>query len=145
MTVVVNPGNVRPKLISQSLAEDLGRRILSGAYPSGTRMTQDEICMAYKVSRVVCREAVVSLVSKGLIISKPNMGTVVTHPEHWSLFDPDLLEWAPPDGWVVACARQLYRVLAGVEELDVLRAQGAPMVGHLMRTLETVTAEGAAR
>jgi DNA-binding FadR family transcriptional regulator len=54
----------------------------------------------FGVSRTVLREALRTLTSKGLIESRPKVGTRVRVRTAWNLLDADLLEWysrvAPP-------------------------------------------------
>jgi DNA-binding FadR family transcriptional regulator len=45
------------------------------------------------VSRTVVREAVKVLASKGLVESRPKVGTLVRPRRHWNLLDPDVLAW----------------------------------------------------
>ena len=46
-----------------------------------------------KVSRSAYREAVRILVAKGLVQSRPKMGTSVNDRSTWHLLDPDVLSW----------------------------------------------------
>lgn len=52
------------------------------------------------MSRTVLREALRTLTSKGLIESRPKVGTRVRTKDAWNLLDPDMLDWysrvAPP-------------------------------------------------
>lgn len=54
----------------------------------------------FGVSRTVLREAVRTLTSKGLVESRPKVGTRVRPRHAWNLLDADLLDWysqvAPP-------------------------------------------------
>jgi DNA-binding FadR family transcriptional regulator len=45
------------------------------------------------VSRTVIREAVKSLIAKGLLVTGPKVGTRVLPEEHWNWFDPDVVAW----------------------------------------------------
>lgn len=55
---------------------------------------------AFGVSRTVLREALRTLTSKGLIESRPRVGTRVRQKDAWNLLDVDVLDWysrvAPP-------------------------------------------------
>lgn len=46
-----------------------------------------------QVSRGAYREAVRILAAKGLVESRPKVGTRVSRPENWHLLDPDVLSW----------------------------------------------------
>src|SRR5207237_9005935 len=46
------------------------------------------------VSRAAYREAVQTLIAKGLVESRPKAGTRVLPRERWNLLDPDVLAWA---------------------------------------------------
>lgn len=76
------------------VARSIARKILSA------ELAQDEIipsemalCEQFNVSRTALREAVKLLTSKGLLESKPKVGTRVTSSDHWNYLDPQLLEW----------------------------------------------------
>ena len=76
------------------VARSIARKILSG------ELSQDEIipsemvlCQQFNVSRTALREAVKLLTSKGLLESKPKVGTRVTSSDNWNFLDPQLLEW----------------------------------------------------
>lgn len=55
---------------------------------------------AFGVSRTVLREALRTLTSKGLVESRPRVGTRVRPRQAWNLLDADVLQWyarvAPP-------------------------------------------------
>jgi GntR family galactonate operon transcriptional repressor len=51
------------------------------------------LCEEYAVSRPVLREATRVLVAKGLVYSKPRVGTVVKARREWHMLDPDVLHW----------------------------------------------------
>lgn len=105
-------GAIRPQTLSRVICETIGRQILSGALPPGTRIIPDSVEKGFGVSRTACREGIAVLVSKGLITAKPNTGTVVTPHDRWSLVDPDVLDWAPIEGWIGDSARRLLAHLA---------------------------------
>jgi len=46
------------------------------------------------VSRAAYREAVQTLIAKGLVESRPKAGTRVLPRDRWNLLDPDVLAWA---------------------------------------------------
>jgi DNA-binding FadR family transcriptional regulator len=52
-----------------------------------------QLCRQYSVSRSVLREAVKMLTAKGLLGSRPRLGTWVQPEKDWNLLDPDVLGW----------------------------------------------------
>ncbi len=84
-----------------TIARNIGTAILSGAYRSNDRLS-NEIISSGKlgVSRSAYREALRILAAKGLVESKPKIGTRVCPRRKWHLLDADILAWvleADPD------------------------------------------------
>jgi DNA-binding FadR family transcriptional regulator len=78
----------------QYIVEALGRRIVQGHYDDIKGLpTEDRLCAEFDVSRGVLREATKVLTQKGLIETRPRVGTRVLAREQWNLFDPDVLLW----------------------------------------------------
>ncbi|SAL53559.1 GntR family transcriptional regulator [Caballeronia arvi] len=76
------------------IVQELGMRIVSGGIAPGERLpAEPSLCEAYGVSRPVLREATRVLVAKGLVVSKPRVGSVVRAREEWHMLDPDVLVW----------------------------------------------------
>jgi DNA-binding FadR family transcriptional regulator len=77
-----------------SIARDLGVLIVSGRYKPGD-LLNGEIAASdrLQVSRGAYREAVRILAAKGLVESRPKVGTRVSQPGRWHLLDPDVLSW----------------------------------------------------
>lgn len=84
----------RSERLHQSVARQLGTAILAGQYLPGHSL-EGEIgqSAAMGVSRTAYREAMRILVAKGLIESRPKVGTRVTERAKWNLLDPDILQW----------------------------------------------------
>lgn len=77
-----------------SIARDLGVQIVSGRYKAGDILNGEiDASDRLKVSRTAYREAVRILSAKGLVESRPKVGTKVSPPERWHLLDPDVLSW----------------------------------------------------
>ncbi|MDG0023366.1 FadR/GntR family transcriptional regulator [Trinickia sp. Y13] len=72
----------------------LATSILRGDYAPGTLLPREaELMQSFGVSRTVLREALRTLTSKGLVESRPKVGTKVRRRSAWNLLDADLLEW----------------------------------------------------
>jgi DNA-binding FadR family transcriptional regulator len=77
-----------------SIARDLGVRIVSGrARPGDILDGEIDASDRLEVSRTAYREAVRILAAKGLVESRPKVGTRVSRPERWHWLDPDVLSW----------------------------------------------------
>lgn len=73
---------------------ELGRRVVGGVYAAGAQLPNEEqLCLELQVSRTALREAVKVLAAKGLLESRPRIGTRVRARELWNLLDPDILAW----------------------------------------------------
>lgn len=78
----------------QRVVDELGRRIVGGAWEPGDPLPVEEALAAETgVSRGVLREAVKALVAKGMLHVRPRTGTRVLPPEHWNHLDRDVLRW----------------------------------------------------
>ena len=76
------------------VVNELGRRVVSGAYPAGALLpNEDLLCQELQVSRTALREAVKVLAAKGLLEPRPRIGTRVRVRDQWNLLDPDILAW----------------------------------------------------
>jgi DNA-binding FadR family transcriptional regulator len=84
-----------------TVAFELGSAILRGDYaPAQVLPREAELMETFDVSRTVLREALRTLTSKGLVQSRPRVGTRVRSRDAWNFLDPDVLDWyarvAPP-------------------------------------------------
>lgn len=98
-----------------AIARDLGVQIVCGRYRPG-HILKGEIDASdrLKVSRTAYREAVRILAAKGLVESRPKVGTRVSRPEQWHLLDPDVLSWIfeqEPDDRLVNGLFELRRIV----------------------------------
>ena len=76
------------------VAREIARSILSGKLPQGSIIPGEmALCEQFGVSRTALREAVKLLTSKGLLKSRPKIGTRVVERAYWNFLDPQLLEW----------------------------------------------------
>jgi len=77
----------------------LGEAIVAGRYAPGNSIPPEPtLCEELGVSRTVVREAVKSLVAKGLVTTGPKVGTRVTAQALWNWFDPDVVAWQTKAG-----------------------------------------------
>jgi DNA-binding FadR family transcriptional regulator len=77
-----------------SIARRLGIAIVSGRLKPGETL-DDEITSSEQlaVSRTAYREAIRILAAKGLVHSRPKLGTKVCETSQWHLLDPEVLAW----------------------------------------------------
>ena len=101
--------------IHGTIARDIGVRIVSGQYKPG-QLLEGEVVASdqLRVSRGAYREAVRILAAKGLVESRPKVGTRISEPESWHLLDPDVLSWifeADPDDTLLNNLFELRRIV----------------------------------
>jgi DNA-binding FadR family transcriptional regulator len=84
----------RPKKLHAQVVERLGQLIVGGHYAEGEKLpVEAELGAAYGVSHSVMREVIKILMAKGLVQSRPRVGTVVQSREGWNMLDGDVLNW----------------------------------------------------
>jgi DNA-binding FadR family transcriptional regulator len=112
--------------LHNTIATTFGSRIISGHYPQGTPLgNETDLARDYKASRTAMREALKVLGAKGLIESRPRVGTVVRPSSDWNMLDPMVL------GWALADAQQSAKVIA---DLYRLRMAIEPVAARLAAT-----------
>ena len=80
--------------IHESLANVLGTEIVGGVYPPGSLLPNEfEMRERFSVSRTALREAYRVLNAKGLIVSRPKVGTRVRPKSDWNMLDTEVLAW----------------------------------------------------
>ena len=93
-----NNTNRKPRDI---ITNTLGRMIVSGEFAQGSVLpTEAVLGEQLSVSRTALRESMRMLAGKGLVESRPRVGTIVLPQSNWNQLDPDLLQWRenlPPD------------------------------------------------
>ena len=98
----------------------LGEAIVSGRYLPGASLPPEPLlCEEYGISRTVVREAVKSLVAKGLLITGPKLGTRVLPSDNWNWFDPDVVQWQSKIGLTREFLRDLQELRRVVEPAGV--------------------------
>ena len=105
----------------------LGAAIVAGDYAVGASLPPEPmLCTQLGVSRTVVREAVKSLVAKGLVSTGPKVGTKVQTSDSWNWFDPDLIAWQGRAGLSPEFIRDLQELRLAVEPAAIkLAAQRA--------------------
>lgn len=115
---------VRRPRVQKNVTAAIGLDICSERYPVGSVMPKEnDLCDLYGVSRTVIRETLKVLATKGLVHSRPRVGTVVCAKAEWNILDAQVLEWMGPR----------------IQELDLLGC-----ILETRRTVEPVAAEFAA-
>jgi len=97
-----------------SVVHEIGVRILEGELKPGDTLPDNGSLAEPEVSRTVVREAIKVLAAKGLVESRPKVGTRVRPRRDWNLLDPDVLAWqieAGPDADFLGQALELRRMI----------------------------------
>jgi len=90
--------------------------IVSGRYgPGDVLPNEGDIGTALNVSRTVVREAMRTLVAKGMVNVRRRHGTQVRALDEWSLFDPQVVAWRLKLGLTRKFAEDLVRFRLGIE------------------------------
>lgn len=127
----------RPR-IPAKIASDIGIKILSGRLKPGTVLDGEVAASGRRqVSRSAYREAVRILIAKGLVQSRPKIGTRVTSPDQWHLLDPDVLSW-------MFAQEPRAELLASLFELRTLVEPQAAALAAERRTLKQLNQMGSA-
>ncbi|MBK0394043.1 FadR/GntR family transcriptional regulator [Ramlibacter algicola] len=108
------------KNVHGNTVDHLGAAIVAGRWAAGASLPPEPaLCEMLGVSRTVVREAVKSLVAKGLVSSGPKVGTRVQPPEQWNWFDPDVVVWQSRAGLSREFLRDLQELRRIVEPAAV--------------------------
>ena len=119
----------QPKGFHGHVISELGRSIVSGAYPENSLLPRDaELQERFGVSRTVLREALKTLAAKGMIQPKAKIGTRVLARKGWNLFDPDILQWHAEAGAIDA------EFLFSLQEMRLALEPEAAALAALRRT-----------
>lgn len=92
-TAFANIGQTKSHLNAQ-VAREIATKILAGELAEGETLPSEPVlCAQMGVSRTAFREAIKILYSKGMVESKPRVGTKVRPKTNWNFLDVQLLEW----------------------------------------------------
>ncbi len=104
------------KNVHGNTVDHLGEAIVAGRYAVGASIPPEPVlCQELGVSRTVVREAVKSLIAKGLMTTGPKVGTRVLSEDHWNWFDPDVIIWQSKAGLTAEFLRDLQDLRRVVE------------------------------
>lgn len=108
------------KNVHGNTVDRLGADIVAGRYAAGAAMpVESELCEVLGVSRTVVREAIKSLIAKGLVTTGPKVGTRVQPSDFWNWFDADVIAWQTQAGLSVEFLRDLQELRRVVEPAAV--------------------------
>jgi DNA-binding FadR family transcriptional regulator len=80
--------------VHTAIAQEIGLLIVQGEYPPGSILPNEaKWSEIFGVSRSAVREAIKMLMAKGLLASRPKVGSWVEPKERWNLLDRDVLSW----------------------------------------------------
>lgn len=83
---------VKPR-VHQQVVETIARAILRGDY-TDYLPAEPQLCESLQISRSALREAVRVLAGKGLVSSRPHIGTMIRPRDEWNMLDAELLAWS---------------------------------------------------
>ena len=113
------PAALKKNVHGQTL-EQLGVAIVAGHYAEGATLPPEPLLGdEFGVSRTVIREAVKSLVAKGLLVTGPKVGTRVLPAEQWNWFDPHVVAWQSKVGLTREFLRDLQELRRVIEPAAV--------------------------
>ncbi len=124
------------KNVHGNTVDHLGEAIVAGRYAVGASIPPEPLlCAELGVSRTVVREAVKSLIAKGLMTTGPKVGTRVLSSDHWNWFDPDVISWQSKVGLTPEFLRDL-QDLRRVVEPAAMRLAAARATAHEIAEVE---------
>jgi DNA-binding FadR family transcriptional regulator len=136
------------------IADAIGSSIVRGHRAVGSLLPKEKDSRAdFGASRTSYREAVRMLVAKGLVESRPKVGTHVTHRRRWQVLDPDVLRWALHSDPSLTFIQELFELRGILEphaaELAARRRsmEQLALMGHALEEMARhglATAEGRA-
>jgi len=114
---------VRSARLSDQISRQLLEAIFAGRYNQGDQLPPErDLATMFQASRVAVREALGSLIAKGILSTRQGRGTTVNPIEQWNTLDPEILLLRDGDQTL----DQLHEVRRIIEpELAALAAQRA--------------------
>ncbi len=125
-----------------AIARTIGEQILGGEHPPGALLPNEaQWGRVFGASRTAVREAIKSLTAKGLVQSRPKVGSRVEPKSRWNMLDRDVLAWhrAAVDRRHFLRSTQEFRRLVepGIAELAA-RKRTSAQVDQLIAALEAM-------
>jgi DNA-binding FadR family transcriptional regulator len=128
------PGN----RVHAELARVIGLSILDGTYPPGSVLPNEaEWGRMFRASRTAVREAIKTLNAKGLLVSRPKVGSRVEPRERWNLLDRDVMAWH-------RAAMDERKFLTSLQEVRRILEPGVAVLAARRRTASQLAALSAA-
>lgn len=128
------------KNVHGNTVDYLGGAIVAGRFgAAGAIPPEPLLCEELGVSRTVIREAVKSLVAKGLIQTGPKVGTRVRPSSQWNWFDPDVIGWQAKAGLTPEFIRDL-QDLRMIMEPAAIRLAAQRATGQDIQEIEAAYA-----
>lgn len=93
----------------------LGLAICEGRPAPGAVLFIDDLAEQHGASRPVIREVLRVLSSMGLVETRRRVGICIRPPEHWNVFDPQVIRWRLASGERMGQLRSLTELRAAVE------------------------------
>ena len=126
--------------VHSELAAGIGRGILDGTYPPGSLLPNEaEWGEMFGASRTAVREAIKTLNGKGLLVSRPKIGSRVEPRERWNLLDRDVMAWhraALDERTFLLSLQEIRRILEPGAAVLAARRRSAAQLALLETTLE---------
>jgi DNA-binding FadR family transcriptional regulator len=100
------------------LLDQLGQSIVRGDLAPGDPLPNaDDWSAAHGVSRTVLREVIKVLAGKGMVESRPKIGTRIRDRADWNFLDPDVLAWRYGATTNFTDARSLFELRRAIEPM----------------------------
>ena len=83
---------VIPRSLPQEVADRILWQVVTDEYPPGTQLPPEhELAESFGVSRIVTREAMRILSTRGVVAVRQGRNTAVSPIDRWNLLDPEVL------------------------------------------------------
>lgn len=128
--------------VHDSLVAELGRAIVDGEHPPGSRMLTVEVAQQRGVSRSAAREAVRVLESYGLVWVRRKSGVEVRPRADWNVYAPEVIAWRLAGPGRDEQLRELSQLRSVIEPLAARLAAGMATSEQKVDLVSLVVAMG---